>query len=463
MPLKSVSRLRTATPQFKRDLLALLLSDNIFCRTVVPKLPEDIFDQIPEYGAIYGELRTFVLKFGNRPRQHELAQIIEEACEDSNVGTVRTQDILKIHSKLWVHTGFTPANVRERVYDAIVIHEMRDVLKGAADLLDSGKYDELLMGMQAARNSAMEEGALTEYWETAQDRVTNRGNKGSAAQLIPTGMGELDMLFGGGVPRGKLAVVMAASGRGKSAILACMSAHTTLQGYVGAYLTYELDDADIMDRVDASLSGIALRELGLRKKPLMRSLVKAAKKAKPAPGPLFVKFSPTKSEGLSGVRAFLERIRTERGTTPDVLYLDYFDLLKMEGSYSAKHEALEENMEMLRGLAGEYNMAIWTACQTNRGGVSKGQVDMEDMASSYGKVFPLDVLIAVGQGEKEKRNDVFRLFVAKSRISKGQETFYIRPEFEKMQMNMLTDTEVQSLGLGGSSTSTGSGFGAQSN
>jgi hypothetical protein len=242
-------------------------------------------------------------------------------------------------------------------------------------------------------------------------------------------------------------MLMAGSGYGKSAMLAQMALNASLQGYTTAFLTLELARDDVMARMDANISGVSVSVVSEKGKRVRGSLIKKFREATIDPGPLYVQYYPTKSIAINKIEEYIQRLRDEHGITLDLLIVDYFDLLRMMGSYTQKYEALEENMEILRGLAGKYDMAIWTASQVNRPGIGKETVGMDDIASGFGKVFPLDLLVTISQTEEEKRQGVFRLHFPKSRLGPSGDLVFMQPDFELMRFKALTTAEAEAAGL----------------
>ena len=444
-----ISNLETLSVEFKRDCLAFLLNDALAAKTALPKLPDDFFEHDPEYHLIFTAFKDFIINYQNRPSRHELIDYIKDWCIKGKLDDDKIKVLLLALDKLWdwgSGTNFNPVYIREKLYDAIKSHEILKVLKQTESYIEEGKYDDLVEAMSKARYSVSEEESFTEYWTDTTSRIERLRRK--RAKVIPTNMAPVDDLIDGGMTRGGLGMVMAGSGRGKTAILGQLAVQASLQGFTVAYITLEASADEIMKRCDSHNSGIPVSDIPIAKRrKIAEGLHQVYTTNKQTPGPFFVQYYPTKSISVRQVEDFVERIREEKGLTLDLLVLDYFDLLKMTGTYTKKYEALEENIEILRGLAGKYNMAIWTASQINRGGVGKETVDMDDIASGFGKVFPLDLLITISQTKQEKVKNVFRFYFAKNRYGPGGEVVFVEPDFERMRFNALTKEEAQKKGL----------------
>lgn len=440
------NNLKTFTVEFKRDCLAFLLKDEKAARSVGLNLPKDFFEYDDEYHIIFITFRDFLEKYKARPSRHELVDVLKDECKAAGMDDADIKGVLTVLKELWAWNKYNPLYVKDKLYDAVTAHCIYQVAKQLPAYIDDGEYDELLQAMSKARAIGKEQDELTDYWKDGYDRV-DRVRK-TSVRHIPTGMEHIDKQIKGGLPRGNIAMVMGASGFGKSALLGQIALKGSLAGYTVAYLTLELSSDLFMLRCDSHTTGVPLDDVDrIPAKKMKRKMFNYYDGLDDPPGPMYVQYFPTKSISVYQVEDYIRRLRDEQGITVDLLVVDYFDLLKMAGTYDKKYEALEENVEMMRGLAGQYNMAIWTASQTNRGGLEKETVDMEDIASGYGKVFPLDLLLTISQSKAEKSEGVFRLYTAKSRIGPQGGTIWVEPDWKHMRFFDLSEAEAKSKGL----------------
>jgi hypothetical protein len=131
-------------------------------------------------------------------------------------------------------------------------------------------------------------------------------------------------------------------------------------------------------------------------------------------GDLIVKYYPTKSVGVIGLKAHLEKT-IMLGQKPDLVLVDYGDLLKIN-TKKDKHEALEELYEDLRGMAGEYEIPVWTASQAGRSALEEDIIEADKIASSYGKVMVADFLMSLSRKVEDKMSGTGRGHVIKNRF-----------------------------------------------
>jgi hypothetical protein len=439
--------LETFSTEFKRDCLAFFLNDSLAAKTALTHLPDDFFDFDPEYAIIFRAFKEFLEKYQDRPSRNALIDYITDWCVKTKLDAQKTQTVLNVLDVTWKWDEYNPAYVRDKLYDAIKAHEVFKVARQIDSFIDKGNYDDLVQAMAKARSCVDEEDPVIEYWEDTNERMTRIAKR--QLRVIPTGMAPVDNLLSGGLVRGGIGMILGGSGRGKTAILGQLALKASLQGFTAAYVTLEAGADEIMRRCDAHNSGVVLKDIALSKikKKLATKLFDLYTQSKTTPGPLYVQYYPTKTIGVSQIDEFVSHIREVRGHSIDLLVVDYFDLLKMAGNYTKKYEALEENIEILRGVAGKYDLALWTASQVNRSGLDKEVVDMDDIASGFGKVFPLDLLISISQTKQERAKNVLRFHFAKNRQGPGGAIVYVEPDFERMQFTALTDEEAEQKGL----------------
>ena len=138
------------------------------------------------------------------------------------------------------------------------------------------------------------------------------------------------------------------------------------------------------------------------------------KKIEDIVGTLIIKEYPTKSASVQTLKNHIEKLR-KRGIEPDMILVDYADLLRPTRSSSEKRHELEETYEGLRGLAQTYDMPVWTASQTNRGGLNAEVITMEAISEAFNKCFVADFIFSLSRTVQDKQANKGRLFIAKNR------------------------------------------------
>ena len=279
--------------------------------------------------------------------------------------------------------------------------EIKRAIMDSVGLLKIGNYDEI----KTKIDSAMKAGADTDIGHEYKKDVVARYNE-AARHTVTTGWDVIDDLMDGGLAPGELGVVMAPAGIGKSWMLINIGANAIKQNKTVIHYTLELNENYVGQRYDSVITGIAAQNLKNYTEDIEDKL-------KDISGELIIKYFPTKSTGVMGIKAHVEKT-IMLGQTPDLIVVDYADLLKV--SSKDKHEALEELYEDLRGMAGEYGVPVWTATQANRSALEDDIIEADKIASSYGKVMVSDFLMSLSRKVEDKLSGTGRGHVIKNRF-----------------------------------------------
>jgi len=213
----------------------------------------------------------------------------------------------------------------------------------------------------------------------------------------------------GGLPKKKMGIIMAPTGVGKTWVLCALGASAIKSGHTVLHITLELDEKYVGQRYDSILTGFALESLPNRISDVKKVLTKYN-------GKLLIKeFSPGQLS-VNGLSGFIEKIIL-MGIRPDLVILDYAELMKLPAGEKVRSDIVLANHYVeLRGLAGIYNVALWSADQTNRGGSEKDVLGNADVSNSYGKIFALDFVMTVSRREKDKVANTARFSISKNRL-----------------------------------------------
>ena len=280
--------------------------------------------------------------------------------------------------------------------------EIKRAIMDSVNLLKMGNYDEI----KSKIDSAMKAGADTDIGHEYKKEVITRYTE-SARDTIPSGWDVIDDLMDGGLGKGELGVVMAPAGIGKSWMLINIGANAVKQGKTVIHYTLELNDNYVGQRYDSVITGIAAQNLKNYTDDIEEKLETLA-------GELIIKYYPTKSTGIMGIKAHIEKT-IMLGNNPDLVIVDYGDLLKIN-TKKDKHEALEELYEERRGMAGEYEIPVWTASQAGRAALENDIIEADKIASSYGKVMVADFLMSLARKVEDKLSGTGRGHVIKNRF-----------------------------------------------
>jgi len=292
--------------------------------------------------------------------------------------------------------------VKDEILKFCKNQEMKRAIMESVSLLKHGNYDEIKSKMDLALKAGADTNIGLEY----KKDIARRYNQ-AARHCIGTGWDVIDDLMDGGLARGELGVVMAPAGIGKSWLLINIGANAMKSGKTVLHYTLELNEDYVGQRYDSVIMGINAQNLKNYQDEIQERMGTLK-------GDLIVKYYPTKSVGVIGLKAHLEKT-IMLGQKPDLVLVDYGDLLKIN-TKKDKHEALEELYEDLRGMAGEYEIPVWTASQAGRSALEEDIIEADKIASSYGKVMVADFLMSLSRKVEDKMSGTGRGHVIKNRF-----------------------------------------------
>jgi len=219
---------------------------------------------------------------------------------------------------------------------------------------------------------------------------------------IPFDLDLFNQITGGGTPLKTLNVVMAGTGVGKSLYMCHHAANCLLQNLNVLYITLEMAEERIAERIDANLLDVPVNDLRQLPKNVYEKKVESiGQKVK---GKLIIKEYPTSTANANHFRVLLDELKLKKSFVPDIIFIDYINIcsssrLKSNGSVNS-YTFVKAIAEELRGLAGEYNVPVFTATQLNRGGSVSTDVGLEDTAESFGLPQTADFMFAITSTEE---------------------------------------------------------------
>ena len=216
-------------------------------------------------------------------------------------------------------------------------------------------------------------------------------------ERIPFDLEYLNKITKGGVPKKSLNIILAGTGVGKSLAMCHMASANLLNGNNVLYITMEMAEEKIAERIDANLLNVSLEDLAnLPKQMYDRKLERVKGKTS---GKLIVKEYPTASAHVGHFRHLLNELRLKRQFIPDIIYIDYLNICMSHriktGSNVNSYTLVKSIAEELRGLAVEKNVPVVSATQTTRSGFTNSDLGLEDTSESFGLPATADFMFAL--------------------------------------------------------------------
>ena len=201
----------------------------------------------------------------------------------------------------------------------------------------------------------------------------------------------------GGLPNKTLNIALAGTGVGKSLFMCHHASSVLLDGKNVLYITLEMSEEKIAERIDANLLNVNIQEIIDLPKPLFESKVTAL--SKKTQGSLIIKEYPTASAHAGHFKALLSELSLKKAFKPDIIFIDYLNICASSryraGSNVNSYSYIKAIAEELRGLAVEANVPIFSATQTTRSGFASSDVDLTDTSESFGLPATADLMFAL--------------------------------------------------------------------
>ena len=280
--------------------------------------------------------------------------------------------------------------------------KLKEAMLKSVRLLKTSSFDEISQVINEALKLGSDSNFGHDYIKDFEQRFLFK-----ARNPTPTGWAEIDTITHQGLGEGELGVVIAPTGAGKSMALVHLGSEALKAGRNVVYYTLELADVVVGSRFDSCITNVPLNDLSSFKEEIYE-------KVQMLDGKLVIKEYPTKSATVNTLKNHVEKL-INRGFKPDVILVDYGDLLRPISTLKEKRHELETIYEQLRALAQIHNCCVWTASQTNRSGLNAEVITMESISEAFNKCFVADFIFSISRTAEDKLSNSGRIFIAKNR------------------------------------------------
>ena len=272
-----------------------------------------------------------------------------------------------------------------------------------------------------------------DFYHTTEDR-------------LPFDLEYFNTITKGGVPRKTLNIALAGTGVGKSLFMCHVAAASLVQGNNVLYITMEMAEERIAERIDANLLNVPIDQLDKLSKDMFTTKVNDI--ARKTTGKLIIKEYPTGSAHSGHFRALLNELKLKRQFEPDLIFIDYLNIcsssrMKAMGGSINSYTYIKAIAEELRGLAVEFNVPVFSATQTTRSGFSNSDVGLEDTSESFGLPATADLMFALISTEELEKQGQFMVKQLKNRYNDptAHKRFVVGVDRSKMRLYDVEETE----------------------
>ena len=417
--------------RFQENICQLMLEDRPFFDQITEVLDINFFEK--KYLQIFSQtLINYRDKYNTHPNSEVMMALLRTELNhhDKATATLVREFYARIHTSEGVEEAMY---VKDKAIDFCRKQALKGAMLKSAKLLNTSSFDEI----EKVIKDALVLGTDNNFGHDFHRDILRRFEL-AARNPISTGWPRMDEICKGGLGSSELGVVVAPTGAGKSMVLVHLATRALLEGKTVVYYTLELKDTVVGQRFDCCISDVPLTDHRMRKEEILR-------KIEDVDGTLIIKEYPTKSASVQTLKNHIEKLR-KRGIEPDMVLVDYADLLRPPRSTGEKRHELEETYEGLRGLAQTYEIPIWTASQTNRGGLNAEVITMEAISEAFNKCFVADFIFSLSRTVQDKQANKGRLFIAKNRNGPDGLVFDGFVDWSDVTINILDrDESVEKL------------------
>jgi replicative DNA helicase len=374
-------------------ILRNLLYNEDYVRKVIPFLKADYFEDRNQK-IVFEEIIKFVEQY-NKPATKEVLCIEAEKRQDITDDSFKeiTSLIGSLDDKLsefeWL-VNTTEKWCRDRaiylaLMESIQLADGKDDTKGR-DAIPTILSDALAVSF----DSNVGHDYLSDY----EERYESYHRK---EDKIPFDLEYFDKITKGGLPNKTLNIALAGTGVGKSLFMCHMASSVLLQGKNVLYITLEMAEEKIAERIDANLLNVNIQDITDLPKQMFES--KVTNLAKKTQGTLIIKEYPTAAAHSGHFKGLLNELALKKSFKPDIIFIDYLNICASSryraGSNVNSYSYIKAIAEELRGLAVETNLPIVSATQTTRSGYGSSDVDLTDTSESFGLPATADLMFAL--------------------------------------------------------------------
>ena len=385
-------------------VLKNLVYDQTFCRKVLPFIKNEYFESHEER-VVFDEINKYVQQYQTQPPLNAIAIECERRTDLSQDGFQKVLDLLKTFTEDKVDAEWLINTTEKWCKDRAVYLSLLESIKIADGKDKTKSRDAIPSILSEALGVCFDEHVGHDYIEDFESRYDFYHRK---EEKIPFDLEFFNKITKGGLPCKTLNIALAGTGVGKSLFMCHVAASSLLQGKNVLYITLEMAEERIAERIDANLLNINIQQLqDLPKQMYETKIVKLAQKTV---GKLIIKEYPTASAHAGHFKSLLNELALKKGFKPDIIFIDYLNICsssRYKGTIVNSYTFVKAIAEELRGLAVEFNVPIVSATQTTRSGYSSTDVDLTDTSESFGLPATADLMFAlISTEELEQLNQI---------------------------------------------------------
>ncbi len=388
--------MRKLLMKLEQAILTSLIYNEDYLRKVLPFIKPEYFSDRTER-TLFNEITSFTETYNNPPEIAALSIAVKEKTNLTDDEVQKCEDYLSEIEKdnnpkteiQWLVDKTEKFCQEKAIYNAVL--GSISILDGKDKTNDKGAIPKILSDALAI---SFDTTVGHDYLQDSDERYEFYHRK---EERIPFDLDIFNKITKGGLPAKTLNIALAGTGVGKSLFMCHMAAGAMVQGKNVLYITLEMAEEKIAERIDANLLNVTLDDLMELPKDLYDKKVERVKSK--TTGKLIIKEYPTASASTIHFRTLLNELNLKKSFIPDIIFVDYLNICCSAriraGSNINSYTYVKSIAEELRGLAVEYNLPIVSATQTTRSGFTSSDPGLEDTSESFGLPATADLMFAL--------------------------------------------------------------------
>ena len=377
-------------------ILKSLLSNEQYARKVIPFLKKEYFQNVSER-ILITKITEYMTKYSNPPTAESISielnndTSLNENDYTSTLGVLDSfKDYNEEHETQWLVDKTEEFCQDKAIYNAVM--ESISIIDGKSKSKNRQAIPSILSeALGVEFDSHVGHDFLDDYEERYDFYHT-------VEERIPFDLDYFNRITKGGIPRKSLNIILAGTGVGKSLALCHFAANNLMDGKNVLYITLEMAEEKIAERIDANLLNVPMDQLEQLPKQMYEK--KIAELRGKTPGKLIIKEYPTASAHSGHFRHLINELKIKKSFVPDIIYVDYLNIcassrIKGMGGSINSYSFVKAIAEELRGLAVEKDVPVFSATQTTRSGYTNSDPGLEDTSESFGLPATADFMIAL--------------------------------------------------------------------
>ena len=423
------------------ELLVLrsLLYNEDYARKVVPFIQGDYFQQ-PSQKIVFEEVSSFITEYDELPSKEALYIEVEKRNDVNEEVYKQVKELIEVLNDEPADEDWLVNTSEKWCRDRAIYLALMESIQLADGKDDKKGRDAIPTILSDALAVSFDNNIGHDYLKDYEERYEGYHRK---EDKIPFDLEYFNKITKGGIPNKTLNIALAGTGVGKSLFMCHMASACLLQSKNVLYITMEMSEEKIAERIDANCLNLNIKDIGDLPQVMFKS--KIADLQKRTTGKIVIKEYPTASAHAGHFRSLLNELKLKKSFIPDIIFIDYLNICassRYKGHIVNSYTYVKAIAEELRGLAVEFDLPIVSATQTTRSGFGSSDPDLTDTSESFGLPATADLMFALISSEELEAEGRLKVKQLKNRYNDptSHRSFRVGIDRAKMKLFDVADS-----------------------